>query len=181
MGVFEVQREPSLVPDVQVSDKVHNLVSNEVLTNQQFYPVDDLLSEGFTGLDIEEQVLTLDVLKPIVLDEPFINENFNFPGFNDLKTFEPLMENQFVSKCSDFSLCGLGFVSPMKDYFSKAKGYFLISCSKNVVTGVVNKAQPGVLMGTNHRVFVLHKMDPISMEHQSGALRAAKSLSRVSP
>ena len=71
---------------------MHNLVCDEVLTKQQFYPVDVLKSEGFTSLEIEEQVLSLDVLKPILLDEPFINEKFTFPGFKELNYFAPLME-----------------------------------------------------------------------------------------
>ena len=99
----------------------------------------------------------MDVLKPIVLDKPFIDENFNFPRFNDLKTFEPLMENRSVSKNSDFSLCCLGFVSPVKYFLPKDKGYFLRSCSKNVGTGVLNKAQSGVLMRTNNSFSVFMK------------------------
>ena len=122
----------------------------------------------------------MDVLKPIVLDKPFIDENFNFPGFNDLKPFESLMENQSVSKNSDFSLCGLGFVSPVKEYLFKDKGYFLRSRSKNVMTGVLKEAHSGVLMGTNPRVSILHEKDPISLDHQSGALRV-ESQSRCSP
>ena len=64
---------------------MHNLVSDE--SNHQFHPVEDLLSKGFLGHDIEEQFLSLDVLKPIVLDEPFIDENFTFPGFIELESF----------------------------------------------------------------------------------------------
>ena len=134
--------------------------------------MEDPLSNVSLDHDMEDQYLSLDVLKPIVLDKPFIDENFNFPGFNDLKPFESLMENQFVSKNSDFSLCGLGFVSPVKDYLFKDKGYFLRSCSKNVGSGVLNKAQSGVLKGTNTRGSVLHEKDPISMEYQFGPLRA---------
>ena len=82
-----IHSETGLVPDVQIFDKVHNLVSNEVTTNQQLYPMDGLLPKGFSGLHIEEQFLSLDVLKPIVLDEPFIDENFTFPGFKELESF----------------------------------------------------------------------------------------------
>ena len=146
--------------------------------------MDDLLSEGFTGLDIEEHVLSLDVLKPILLDEPFINENFTFPGFKELKSFEPLIEvHSEVSMSSDSSLGGLGFVSPVKDYLFKDKGYYLRSCSKIVSSGVMNVAHPGVMVDAYPRVYVcLQEKDPIvSLEHQSGALRAVAAHSRFSP
>ena len=105
-------------------------------------------------------------------------------GLKELKSFEPLMEvHSEVSLSSDSSKGGSGFVSPMKDYLFKDKGYYLRSCSKNVETGVMNKAHTGVLMGAYPRVSVcLHEKDPnVSLEHQSGALRAVADLSRFSP
>ena len=45
----------------------------------------------------------------------------------------------------------------MKDFLFKDKVYFLRSCSENVGTGVLNKAQSRVLLGTNTRGFVGNK------------------------
>ena len=88
-----------------------------------------------------------------------------------------------VSMSSDSSLGGLGFVSPVKDYLFKDKGYYLRSCSKNILTGVMNKAHTGVLVGAYPRVSIcLHEKNPnVYLEHQSEALRAVAAHSRFSP
>ena len=163
---------------------MHNLVCDEVLTKQQFYPMDVLKSEGFMSLEIEEQVLSLDVLKPIILYEPFFNENFTFLGFKELNSFDPLMEVfSKVSLRSDSTLGGLGFVSPVKVNLIKEKGYYLKSCSKVDSSRVKDVAHPGVMVDAYHGVFVnLQEKDPfVSLEHQSGALRAMAAHYRFSP
>ena len=104
------------------------------------------------------------------LDGPYLKENFTFPRFKDLKYYEPLLEVQLEDSIP--SLGGLGFVSPVKVY--KNKGYYLRSCAKIVGSGVLNKVQPGFLMGVNHResFYPLEKDLNVQLEYHSRALRA---------
>ena len=139
-----VPSHPSFESVEQFSENVQNLVSDD-LTNHLSLPADDFLPKKNLGLDVEEQ-FSLDALKPMNLDWPCFKENFTFPGFKDLKSYEPLLEVQ--SEDSRFtvpSLGGLGFVSPVKDY--KDKGYYLRSCAKIVGLGVLKKVQPSFFYG----------------------------------
>ena len=129
-----VHGHPSLSVD-QISDKAHNLGSVDI--NHLTLPADGLLPKSVLSLDIEEQ-FSLDALKPMNLDGPYLKENFTFPRFKDLKYYEPLLEVQLeYSILTVPSLGGLGIVSLVKDY--KDKGYYLRSCAKIVGSGVMNK------------------------------------------
>ena len=108
-------------------------------------------------------------------------ENFTFPGFNDLKSFAtPLEEKSEDSRFIVPSLCGLGFVSPVKDF--KDKGHFLRSCVKAGESGVLKKIQPGFMMGDFDRATLcpLEKDITVHLENHIGALRAVKAPTRVS-
>ena len=107
------------------------------------------------------------------LDGPYLKENFTFPRFKDLKYYEPLLEVQLEDSILTVpSLGGLGFVSTVKVY--KNKGYYLRYCAKIVGSGVLNKVQPGFLMGVNHRASFcpLEKDLNVKLEYHSRALKA---------